>query len=90
MAPVSGICLLRQRLQGGGLPAQWAGRTVAELLVYVHTKMPPDTPGRLTEQESADAIAHMFAVSNVPAGDKELSPDAKALADTVIEVPLKK
>jgi len=64
---------------------KWAGQTVAALFVYVRTKMPPDNPGTLTDQQSIDAVAHMFAVSNMPAGDKELPPDPKALAGIVIE-----
>jgi mono/diheme cytochrome c family protein len=64
---------------------KWAGQTVAPLFVYVRTKMPPDNPGTLTDQQSIDAIAHMFAVSDMPAGDKELPPDPKALAGIVIE-----
>lgn len=69
---------------------KWAGRSVAELLEYVRTKMPPDAPNRLDHQEAADAIAHMFAVSNMPPGDKELPADPKALGDLVIEVQPKK
>jgi hypothetical protein len=61
------------------------GQTVATLFVYVRTKMPPDNPGTLTDQESIDAVAHMLAVSGIPAGNKELPPDPKALADIVVE-----
>ena len=68
-----------------GFLHKWAGQTVAALFVYVRTKMPPDNPGTLTDQETIDAVAHMFAVSNIPPGDKELPPDPKALADIVIE-----
>ena len=68
-----------------GFLRKWAGRPVAELVEYVQQKMPPDTPGRLSAQESADAIAHMFAISNIPAGDKELPTDPKVLGDIVIE-----
>ena len=68
-----------------GFLRKWAGKTVAELFVYVHTKMPPDNPGSLTEQQSIDAIAHMFAVSNMPPGDKELSSESNALTGLVIE-----
>jgi hypothetical protein len=64
---------------------KWAGQTVAALLVYVREMMPPDSPGTLTAQQSIDAIAHMFAVSDMPAGDKELPPDPNALANIVIE-----
>jgi mono/diheme cytochrome c family protein len=64
---------------------KWAGQTVAALFAYVRTKMPPDNPGSLTDQQSIDAVAHMFAVSNMPVGDKELPPDPKAIAGIVIE-----
>lgn len=72
-----------------GFLRKWAGRPVAELAEYVRTKMPSDAPGRLSEKETVDAIAHMFAVSNIPAGDKELPADIKALAEIVIEAESK-
>ena len=65
---------------------KWAGRSLAELVVYVRTKMPPDAPGTLSDQEAVDAIAHMFAVSNLPAGEKELPPDSKALDGVIIDL----
>jgi len=64
---------------------KWAGRNVAALLVYVRHTMPPDAPGTLNDQQCIDAIAHMLAVSGMPAGDKELTADLNALARIVIE-----
>lgn len=64
---------------------KWSGQSVAALFVIVRHTMPPDAPGTLTDQQSIDAIAHMFAVSGMPAGDKELPPDPKALANIMIE-----
>ena len=64
---------------------KWSGQSVAALFVIVRHTMPPDAPGTLTDQQSIDAIAHMLAVSGMPAGDKELPPDPKALATIVIE-----
>ena len=64
---------------------KWAGRNVAALLVIVRHTMPPDSPGTLTDQQSIDAIAHMLAVSGMPAGNRELPLDPKALANIVIE-----
>jgi mono/diheme cytochrome c family protein len=64
---------------------KWSGRNVAALFLYVRQTMPPDSPGTLTDQQTLDAIAHMLAVSNVPAGDRELPTDVKALANIVIE-----
>jgi mono/diheme cytochrome c family protein len=72
-----------------GFLRKWAGKPVAELFVYVHTKMPPDNPGSLSEQQAIDAVAHMFAVSSIPPGDKEMPPDSKALAGLVIEAQAK-
>ena len=66
---------------------KWAGRNVAALFLYIRQTMPPDSPGTLTDQQTLDAIAHMFAVSNIPAGDRELPLDMKALANIVIEAP---
>ena len=72
-------------IAGGTFLRKWSGQSVAALFVIVRHTMPPDSPGTLTDQQSIDAIAHMFAVSNMPAGDKELPPDPKALANIVIE-----
>jgi len=92
------------RLNGAGQPDQppspaiaratflrkWEGKTVAELFTYVREMMPTDRPGTLTDQQSIDAVAHMFGVSNMPAGDKELPPDPNALQGIVIEAEPKK
>jgi hypothetical protein len=55
----------------------------------VRTNMPPDAPGTITDQQAIDVIAHMFAVSTIPAGDKELPADPKALEAFVIETEAK-
>ena len=58
--------------------------TVATLFEYVRTAMPPQSPGSLSDQQYADAIAQMFALSKMPAGETELPADAEALAGIVI------
>jgi cytochrome c len=68
-----------------GFLRKWSGKSVAELSEYLQKSMPPDTPGRLSAQESADVIAHMFAVSAIPAGDSELQSDDNSLANILIE-----
>jgi hypothetical protein len=72
-----------------GFLRKWAGKPVAELFTYVRTEMPPDAPNTLTDQQAIDAIAHMFAVSTIPAGDKELPTDPAALGTIVIEAEAK-
>lgn len=73
-------------IAGATFLRKWAGRNVAALFVVVRHTMPPDSPGTLTDQQSIDAVAHMLAVSGMPAGNRELPLDPKALANIVIEV----
>ena len=72
-------------IAGTTLLRKWSGQTVAALFVVVRHTMPPDAPGTLTDQQSIDSIAHMLAVSGMPAGSKELPVDQKALANILIE-----
>ena len=72
-----------------GFLRKWDGKTVAELFTYVREMMPTDRPGTITDQDSIDAIAHMFAVSEIPAGDKELPTDKKVLEGIVIHAQKK-
>ena len=71
-------------ISGSMLLFKWKGKTVAELFDYVRKTMPADNPGILSAQDSIDSIAHMFAVSEMPPGDKELPPDAGVLTGIVI------
>lgn len=68
-----------------GFLRKWQGKPMVVLYLLVRTTMPTDTPGSITDQQAIDAIAHMLAISNVPAGSKELPADPKALAGVVIE-----
>jgi cytochrome c len=72
-------------IAGAYLLRKWSNQTVAALFVYVRHTMPPDAPGTLTDQQTVDAIAHMLAVSGMPAGNRELPPDIKALGNILIQ-----
>ena len=86
------------RLNGAGWPDQppspaiaregflkrWEGKPLAELFTYIREMMPADNPGTLNENETADAIANMLAVSNVPVGEHELPADRAKLEGMVI------
>src|SRR5690606_5762142 len=63
---------------------KWAGQTLLPLFEYIHTKMPLDNPGQLTEQQSADVLAYMLSVSGAEPGDAELSADPAALGNIAI------
>ena len=62
----------------------WEGRSLAVLLQYTRLTMPEDNPASLTDEEYADVVAYMLSLSRMPAGDDELPPDARGLADIVI------
>ena len=95
------VCVMchGHRLNGAGSPEmppspaiagatwlrKWTNQNVAALFIYVRHTMPPDAPNTLTDQQAVDAIAHMLAVSGMPAGDKELPPDLKALNNILIQ-----
>lgn len=72
-------------IAGAALLRKWSNQSVAALFLYVRQAMPPDAPGTLTDQQTVDAIAHMFHVSGMPAGERELPPDPKALVNIVIQ-----
>ena len=76
-------------IAGATFLRKWSGQTVAALFVIVRHTMPTDSPGTLTDQQTVDAVAHILAVSGMPAGGKELPPDMKALANIVIEAQAK-
>lgn len=95
------VCVMchGHRLNGAGSPEmppspaiagatwlrKWSNQSVAALFVYVRNLMPPDAPGTLTDQQAIDAIAHMLAFNGMPAGERELPPDPKALANILIQ-----
>jgi hypothetical protein len=63
---------------------KWTGQSVAALFGYIRYKMPPDAPDTLTDEQTADAIAHMLAMSSIPTGENELPSDSKSLETLVI------
>jgi len=68
-----------------GFIRKWDGQSVAALFEYVRGLMPPDNPQSLSDQQYIDSIAQMFKLSNMPAGETELAPDAASLEAIVIE-----
>jgi hypothetical protein len=47
--------------------------------------MPTDAPGSLSLQDTADLIARVLQLNDVPAGEKELPTDVNALNQIKIE-----
>jgi mono/diheme cytochrome c family protein len=68
----------------GAFIRSWTQDTLAGLFEYVSAAMPPGAPGSLSAQQYIDAVAHMLASSNMPAGMTELPPDRQALSRILI------
>lgn len=64
---------------------KWDGQSLVVVFELTRATMPKNNPGGLTDQQYADALAHMLAVSGLPAGDKELPSDPAALAGITIK-----
>jgi mono/diheme cytochrome c family protein len=59
--------------------AKWARRSVGDLYEYIHTSMPDNAPGILTEQQAVDAVAYILQLNGVTPGSAQLPPDAARL-----------
>jgi mono/diheme cytochrome c family protein len=68
-------------LTGSEFNANWNGKTVADLFDKIRQTMPapPEQPGKLTPQETADVVAHILSVDGFPAGAAQLPGDADQL-----------
>lgn len=62
----------------------WRGRTVAELYLHAHDRMPPSRPGSLADEAYADIVAYVLGVNGVAPGATELPANPDALAGMVI------
>ena len=70
---------------GRNLFRDWGGQSVFTLFEVTRNTMPQINPDSLSGEQYVDSLAHMFAVSGLPAGDTELVPDQEVLERIVIE-----
>jgi len=60
--------------------ANWGGLSLGDLFDRIKMSMPQDNPGHLSRQQTADILVYMLSMNKIPAGQKELEPDAAALS----------
>lgn len=64
---------------GPGFQSHWNGKQLSDLYTYVLTKMPDNDPGSLAPDATADVLAYMLQLNQMPAGANELYPEADSL-----------
>lgn len=72
-------------LTGKDFQTEWTGRTVGDMFRKILRKMPQDSPGKLTPQQSADLVAFILSFNAFPAGKSELPPQNEALVTIHID-----
>jgi mono/diheme cytochrome c family protein len=62
-------------LAGDAFLANWVGQSLGDLAMRIHTTMPGDNPGSLTDAQVADVIAYILQQNKFKAGPKEFPAD---------------
>jgi len=70
-------------LKGERFLARWGGQR-ADALMTALRRMPPSAQGSLDSATYTNLAAYLLSENGVPVGERELSADARALADLVI------
>jgi mono/diheme cytochrome c family protein len=71
-------------LSSSTFASNWNGTSAGDLFERIHTTMPLDDPGSLSNKQVADVEAFIFQTNGYPAGANELAPGGPALAGVKI------
>jgi mono/diheme cytochrome c family protein len=71
-------------LAGGVFMGNWAGGSLGDLFTRIHTTMPANDPGSLSNAETALALAYIRQYNQFPAGTTPLPSDDAALGQIMI------
>jgi cytochrome c5 len=53
---------------------KWARRTVGDLYQFIHTSMPDDAPGVLTEAQALELTSYILEMNGFTAGSRQMQP----------------
>jgi mono/diheme cytochrome c family protein len=79
-------CHAAQSHTGEVFETFWRGKQLSDLFTFVNTRMPKNDPGSLAIEDVADVVAYLLSMNEMPAGKRELYPDADSLKQYRIEV----
>ena len=63
-------------LAGDPFIDRWREDNLSSLFNFIKTKMPQDSPGKLSDGAYRDVVAYLLKSNDYPAGDRELTADA--------------
>jgi hypothetical protein len=66
-------------LSGGIFLSNWSGQAVGDLFMRIHTTMPANDPGSLSNAETASILAYILSFNKFPAGTTPLPNDDAGL-----------
>ena len=58
---------------------KWSRRSVGDLYEFIHTAMPDDAPGILTEAQAIDLTTYILEMNGFEPGSRQMQPDQAAL-----------
>jgi mono/diheme cytochrome c family protein len=73
--------------RGRAFRQRWDGHPLWDLFNAIHTKMPKDDVGSLSDADAAQLVAYLLKLNGMPAGKDELSTDPAALKKIKIDLP---
>ena len=65
-------------LAGARFVAKWRNRTAHDLLNFIQTRMPPQSPGSLGEEANIEIVAHILRANGAPSGPERLTSTTDA------------
>jgi len=73
--------------RGLAFKQRWDGHLLWDLFNAIHTKMPKDDPGSLSDDDAIQLVAYLLKLNSLPAGKDDLSTDPTVLKKIKIELP---
>ena len=71
-------------LVGAIFLGDWVGQSAGDLFTRIHTTMPANDPGSLSNAQTAQALAYILSVNQFPAGASALPTDDARLGQIAI------
>jgi len=71
-------------LRGMTFREKWFENSAGALVDFMHATMPPDRPGRLSDQNYADLAAYILSRNGIQPGATELPTDSDALENMIV------